>query len=147
VSAALSKATSRVAEAAIAYIVGARPNFVKMAPVLARLRDRLPDVRHVLVHTGQPYDPEMSELLFEELGIPQPDYLLGVGSGSHATQTARVRERLEPVLDRTMPEEINRIVADEFSDLLFVHCDEATANLRSEDIAESPLGTQEGAHV
>ena len=88
----------------IAYVVGARPNFVKMAPVIAELRARLPDRRHVLIHTGQHYDRAMSELFFEELNVPQPDHLLGVGSGSHATQTARVMERLEPVLREERPD-------------------------------------------
>ena len=142
----------------IVYVVGARPNFVKMAPVIAALRARLPDAGHVVVHTGQHYDQEMSDIFLDQLGMPEPDHLLGVGSGSHAQQTARVMERLEPVLegeqpdlvivpgdvnstlaaalvaaklgipiahleaglrsfDRSMPEEINRIVADEFSDL------------------------------
>ena len=140
----------------VASIVGARPNFVKMAPVIATLRRRDPGGRQRVIHTGQHYDPEMSQIFFEQLGIPEPDELLGVGSGSHAVQTARVMERLEPLLvaeppdvllvpgdvnstlaaalvaaklgipighiesglrsfDRTMPEEINRIVADEFS--------------------------------
>lgn len=159
----------------IVYVIGARPNVVKMAPVIGALRNRLPDERHVIVHTGQHYDREMSEIFFDELNVPEPDYLLGVGSASHAIQTARVMERLEPVLekehpnlvivpgdvnstlaavlaavklgiplahvesglrsfDRTMPEEINRIVADEFSDHLFVHCEEAIENLSAEGI-------------
>ncbi len=148
----------------LAYVVGTRPNIVKTAPVIAALRRRLPDARHTIVHTGQHYDPEMSAIFFEELGVPEPDHLLGVGSGSHAVQTARVMERLEPVLeqerpdlvlvpgdvnstlgavlvavklgipvahvesglrsfDLTMPEEVNRIVADRFSELLFHHSD------------------------
>ena len=143
---------------AILYAMGARPNFVKMAPVIAALHKRLPDERHVIVDTGQHYDRMMSAIFVEELGVPRPDYVLGVGSGSHAAQTARVMERIEPVIkeerpdlvivpgdvnstlavalvsvklgvslahveaglrsfDRTMPEEINRIVADEFSKL------------------------------
>jgi UDP-N-acetylglucosamine 2-epimerase (non-hydrolysing) len=160
----------------IAYVVGARPNFVKMAPVIAELRRRIPDGRHSLIHTGQHYDRLMSDIFLEELGVPTPDHMLGVGSASHALQTARVMERIEPVLekehpdlviapgdvnstlaatlvavklgipvahlesglrsfDRTMPEEINRIVADEFSDYLFLHCDEAIENLSAEGIA------------
>src|SRR3954468_4155384 len=152
-----------VTGARIVYVVGARPNFVKMAPVVAALRRRLPASRHALVHTGQHYDRLMSEIFLEELGVPAPDYMLGVGSGTHAVQTARVMERLEPVLeqerphlvvvpgdvnstlaatlvavklriplahlesglrsfDRTMPEEINRMVADEFADFLLLHC-------------------------
>jgi UDP-N-acetylglucosamine 2-epimerase (non-hydrolysing) len=160
---------------AIVYVVGARPNMVKMAPVIAELRRRLPDMRHALVHTGQHYDRMMSEVFLEELGVPEPDHLLGVGSGTHAVQTARVMERIEPVLederpelvivpgdvnstlaaslvavklgipivhvesglrsfDRTMPEEINRIVTDQFADYLFLHSEEAIENLCREGI-------------
>jgi UDP-N-acetylglucosamine 2-epimerase (non-hydrolysing) len=158
------------------YVVGARPNFVKMAPVIAQLRRALPDAQHVLVHTGQHYDRMMSSVFIDELGVRAPDHVLQVGSASHAVQTARVMERIETVInderpdlvlvpgdvnstlaatlvaaklgvsvahveaglrsfDRTMPEEINRIVADEFSDYLFIHSDEASANLRAEGIA------------
>jgi UDP-N-acetylglucosamine 2-epimerase (non-hydrolysing) len=157
------------------YVLGARPNFVKMAPVIAALRDALPDAGHVVVDTGQHYDRMMSSVFMEELRMPDADHVLGVGSGTHAVQTARVMERVEPVLvqeqpdlvivpgdvnstlavtlvaaklgirlahleaglrsfDRGMPEEINRIVADEFSDLLFTHSDEAAINLRAEGI-------------
>jgi UDP-N-acetylglucosamine 2-epimerase (non-hydrolysing) len=164
----------------IAYVIGARPNFVKMAPVIAELRGRLADARHVLIHTGQHYDRLMSDIFLEELEVPAPDYMLGVGSDTHARQTARVMERIEPVLsdehpdllivpgdvnstlaaalvavklgipiahlesglrsfDRTMPEEINRIVADEFSDHLFLHCDEAIENLCAEGIARDRM--------
>jgi UDP-N-acetylglucosamine 2-epimerase (non-hydrolysing) len=161
----------------ITYIVGTRPNFVKMAPVVAALRERLPEATHSLVHTGQHYDPEMSQIFFEELGrLPAPDHLLEVGSGTHGEQTARVIERLEPLVeaerpdlmivpgdvnstlaaslvaakalvplahvesglrsfDRTMPEEINRIVTDRLSDYLFLHCDEAVENLGAEGVA------------
>ena len=80
------------------YVVGTRTNFVKTAPVIAALRERLPDDRHVIVHTGQHYDQAMSEVFFAELGVPAPDHMLKVGSGTHAQQTARTMERLEPVL-------------------------------------------------
>src|SRR4029453_19293696 len=80
-----------------------RPNMVKMAPVIAELRRRLPDTRHAIVHTGQHYDRMMSEVFLEELGVPEPDRMLEVGSGTHAVQTARVMERIEPVLDRERP--------------------------------------------
>ncbi len=161
----------------IVYVIGTRPNFVKTAPAIGALRRRLPDSRHAIVHTGQHYDRGMSEIFLEELDVPAPDHMLEVGSGSHAVQTARVMERLEPVLeeerpdlvlvpgdvnstlaavltavkmhipvghiesglrsfDRSMPEEINRIVADEFSEQLFLHSDEAVENLRAEGIAE-----------
>jgi UDP-N-acetylglucosamine 2-epimerase (non-hydrolysing) len=164
----------------IAYVVGARPNFVKMAPVIAATRARIPRASHVVIHTGQHYDREMSEIFVEQLGMPDPDYLLGVGSGTHAQQTARVMERLEPVLeeerpdlvlvpgdvnstlaaalvavklgipsahveaglrsfDRSMPEEINRIVADAFAEILFVHSDEAIENLAREGIDETRI--------
>jgi UDP-N-acetylglucosamine 2-epimerase (non-hydrolysing) len=160
----------------VMYVVGARPNFVKMAPVIAELRRFMPDGHHVLVHTGQHYDRMMSSVFMEELGVRSPDYVLRVGSATHAVQTARVMERIETVMnierpdlvvvpgdvnstlaatlvaaklgvrlahveaglrsfDRTMPEEINRIVADEFSDYLFIHSDEASDNLRAEGIA------------
>ncbi len=82
----------------IVYVVGTRPNVVKMAPVIGALRARLPEGRHTVVHTGQHYDRLMSEVFFEELGMPEPDHMLEVGSGSHAQQTARTMERLEPVL-------------------------------------------------
>lgn len=166
-------ATIRSRRMRIAYVVGARPNFVKMAPVIAGLRTRRPDARHVLIHTGQHYDRVMSRVFMEELGVPKPDHMLGVGSASHAVQTARAMERIEPVLeaerpellvvpgdvnstlaaalvaaklqipiahveaglrsfDRTMPEEINRIVADRLSDHLFVHSEDAISNLEAE---------------
>src|SRR3954452_3093784 len=161
-------------------VVGARPNFVKTAPVISELSRRHPEWDHALVHTGQHYDPMMSEIFLEELGVGEPDHMLGVGSASHAVQTARVLERLEPVLveerpdlvvvpgdvnstlaatltavklgiplahlesglrsfDRTMPEEINRIVADEFADILLLHSDEAIENLRAEGIADERM--------
>jgi UDP-N-acetylglucosamine 2-epimerase (non-hydrolysing) len=157
----------------IVYVVGTRPNFVKTAPVIGALRERLPDGRHALVHTGQHYDRMMSAVFLEELGVPAPDHMLEVGSGSHAQQTARVMERLEPVLaeerpdlvivpgdvnstmaaavtaakmriplahvesglrsfDRTMPEELNRIVTDQLSAHLFIHSPEASDNLHAE---------------
>jgi UDP-N-acetylglucosamine 2-epimerase (non-hydrolysing) len=164
----------------IVYVVGTRPNFVKTAPVISALRRRLPEGRHTIVHTGQHYDRLMSEVFLEELGVPAPDHMLEVGSGSHAQQTARVMERLEPVLideapdlvlvpgdvnstlataltavkmgvsvghiesglrsfDRTMPEEVNRIVADEFSEYLFLHSEEAIENLRAEGIPDKRM--------
>jgi UDP-N-acetylglucosamine 2-epimerase (non-hydrolysing) len=146
---------------------------MKIAPIAAELGRRPDEFEHLLVHTGQHYDREMSEIFLEELGVGEPDYSLGVGSGSHAQQTAAVMERLEPVLleaepdivlvpgdvnstlaaaltaakllvpvghveaglrsfDRTMPEEINRIVADQVSQLLFIHSPEARDNLLAE---------------
>jgi UDP-N-acetylglucosamine 2-epimerase (non-hydrolysing) len=154
-------------------VVGTRPNFMKTAPVVSELLRRSDDFAHVLVHTGQHYDDTMSRIFLEELGVGEPDYFLDVGSGSHAQQTARVMERLEPVLldvapdvvlvpgdvnstlasalvaakleipvghieaglrsfDRSMPEEINRVIADSLSDLLFIHSPEARDNLLRE---------------
>ncbi len=159
----------------ILSVVGARPNFVKMAPIIAQLRQRSDQFESLLVHTGQHYDKDMSEVFLEQLGIPEPDYNLDVGSGSHAQQTARVMERLEPVMldwepdlvlvpgdvnstvaaalvaakllvplghvesglrsfDRTMPEEINRVVTDQLGQLLFTHSPEAADYLAAEGI-------------
>jgi UDP-N-acetylglucosamine 2-epimerase (non-hydrolysing) len=161
-------------------VVGARPNFMKTAPIVAELQRRSDEFSSVLVHTGQHYDEAMSEVFLEELGVGIPDYMLGVGSGSHAQQTARVMERLEPILldiapdvvlvpgdvnstlaasltacklgipvghveaglrsfDRTMPEEINRIVADSVSELLFIHSPEAVDNLIREGVAPEKI--------
>ncbi len=86
------------------YVIGTRPNFVKMAPVIAALRRRAPDSRHAIVHTGQHYDEMMSAVFLSELGVPEPDHMLGVGSGSHSVQTARVLEALEPVLLEERPD-------------------------------------------
>jgi UDP-N-acetylglucosamine 2-epimerase (non-hydrolysing) len=156
-------------------VVGTRPNFMKMAPVIAELRRRREEFEVAVAHTGQHYDSEMSSVFLDQLGIPEPDFELGVGSGSHAQQTARVMERMEPVLsqwapdlvlvpgdvnstlaaalvaakleipvghveaglrsfDRTMPEEINRVLTDQLSELLFVHSPEAVDHLAAEGI-------------
>jgi len=164
----------------ILSVVGTRPNMMKIAPIAAELRRRGDEFEHVLVHTDQHYDRELSEIFLEELGVGEPDYSLGVGSGSHAQQTARVMERLEPVLleaepdvvlvpgdvnstmaaaltasklllpighveaglrsfDRTLPEELNRIVADDLSRLLFVHSPDARENLLAEGCAEAAI--------
>jgi UDP-N-acetylglucosamine 2-epimerase (non-hydrolysing) len=161
----------------IVHILGTRPNVVKMAPVIAAARERFGPESSVIVPTGQHYDRAMSEIFFTELGVPEPDHMLGVGSGRHGEQVARVLERLEPVLraerpdlilvpgdvnstlaaalcaarleipighiesglrsfDRTMPEEINRIVTDHLSELLFLHSPEAEDNLRAEGVPE-----------
>jgi UDP-N-acetylglucosamine 2-epimerase (non-hydrolysing) len=157
------------------HVVGTRPNLVKMAPVIAAVRERFPDWPSTVVHTGQHYDREMSDVFLEELGIGEPDHALGVGSGTHAEQTARVIKRLEPILvderpdlvvvpgdvnstlaaalvaaklaipvahvesglrsfDRSMPEELNRVVVDHLGELLFLHCEDAIDNLRREGI-------------
>src|SRR5215472_16123585 len=88
----------------VMYIVGARPNFVKMAPVIAALRSARPDGDHILVHTGQHYDRMMSSVFLEELGVPPPDHVLQVGSATHAVQTARAMERLEEVMESERPD-------------------------------------------
>lgn len=88
----------------IVHVVGTRPNFVKMAPVIAACRERFGDEGAVVVHTGQHYDRAMSEIFFEELGVSSPEHMLGVGSAGHAEQTARVLERLEPVLRDESPD-------------------------------------------
>jgi UDP-N-acetylglucosamine 2-epimerase (non-hydrolysing) len=164
----------------VLLVVGTRPNFMKVAPIAAELAARPDEFVPVLVHTGQHYDHAMSRIFFEELGVGAPDHMLGVGSGSHAQQTARVMERLEPVLldeepdvvlvpgdvnstmaaavvasklgvavghveaglrsfDRTMPEELNRVVADSVSDLLFIHSPEARGHLLREGRPESAI--------
>jgi UDP-N-acetylglucosamine 2-epimerase (non-hydrolysing) len=164
----------------ILSVVGTRPNFMKTAPIVAELVSRPDEFEHVLVHTGQHYDHAMSQIFLEELGVGDPDHMLGVGSGSHAQQVARVMERLEPILlerepdvvlvpgdvnstmaaalvatklligvghieaglrsfDRTMPEEINRIVTDAISELLFTHSPEAREHLVREGRPESAI--------
>ena len=156
------------------HVVGARPNFMKVAPVMNALKTR-ENIVQTLVHTGQHYDANMSDVFFEQLGIPAPDVNLAVGSGTHARQTAEIMTRLEPVLldrkpslvlvygdvnstvaaalvcaklgvgvghveaglrsfDRTMPEEINRLVTDQLADLLFTPSEDADVNLKKEGI-------------
>ena len=159
-------------------VVGARPNYMKMAPILRALAAR--KVPATLVHTGQHYDEAMSDSFFRDLGIPAPDFYLEVGSHSHAVQTARIMMAFEPVVlaekpdwvlvvgdvnstiacalvcaklgvkvahveaglrsrDRTMPEEINRILTDAISDLLLTSSQDADENLRQEGIAPDKI--------
>lgn len=87
----------------VAHIVGARPNFMKIAPLMRCLQER-GSVEQLLIHTGQHYDPTLSDAFFEDLDLPYPDHFLGVGSGSHAEQTARVLLALEPVLAQERPD-------------------------------------------
>lgn len=88
----------------ILCIVGARPNFMKIAPILRAFREHAPHVEAKLVHTGQHYDYAMNQAFFDQLGIPQPDISLEVGSGSHARQTAEIMTRFEPLLDAEQSE-------------------------------------------
>jgi UDP-GlcNAc3NAcA epimerase len=165
----------------IVSIVGARPQFVKLA-VMCRAMAQHEDWDHRIVHTGQHYDAGLSGVFFEELMIPRPDYDLGVGSGAHGEQTGEMLKRLEPILAaerpdwvllygdtnstlagavvasklvlrtahieaglrsyrRGMPEEINRIVADHLSDLLFCPTASAMENLRREGLGERAVQT------
>lgn len=110
----------------VLVVAGARPNFMKIAPLLAELRDRA--VNAVLVHTGQHYDARMSGTFFSELGIPDPDYHLGVGSASHAVQTARIMEAFEPVLLQERPDWVV-VVGDVNSTLA---CSLVTSKLKQE---------------
>lgn len=160
-------------------VVGARPNFMKIAPILWEAHKRR-DVAAVLVHTGQHYDERMSRLFFRDLNIPAPDVDLEVGSGSHAVQTAEVMKRFEPRLlehkpdlvlvvgdvnsalacalvaaklgvpvahveaglrsfDRSMPEEINRVLTDAISDWLFVSESSGVENLLREGVAAEKI--------
>jgi UDP-N-acetylglucosamine 2-epimerase (non-hydrolysing) len=163
----------------ILHVVGARPNFMKVAPLMAEL-ERRPRFTQLLVHTGQHYDERMSDAFFRDLGMRAPDANLEVGSGSHAAQTAEVMKAFEPVMlrerpdavvvvgdvnstlacalvaakegvpvahveaglrsrDRTMPEELNRLVTDQLSDLLLTPSRDAGENLRAEGIPESRI--------
>jgi len=163
----------------ILHVVGARPNFMKAAPVLRAL-SAASEVRQTLVHTGQHYDSAMSDVFFQQLGMPDPDCNLGVGSGTHAQQTAAIMQAFEPVLqertpdmvlvygdvnstvaaalvcsklgvrvahveaglrshDRTMPEEINRLLTDQLSDLLFTPSPDGDENLIREGIESSKI--------
>jgi UDP-N-acetylglucosamine 2-epimerase (non-hydrolysing) len=163
----------------ILHTIGARPNFVKLAPVFGALRN-YPEIQQTIVHTGQHYDFEMSEVFFKELGLPAPDVNLGVGSDTHARQTAQIMIGIEEVLvserpdwvlvygdvnsalaaavvsakclipvahveaglrsfDRTMPEEVNRVVVDQVSSLLFTPSEDGNRNLLREGINESKI--------
>lgn len=162
----------------VACVVGARPNYMKMAPIVRAFSYHSPMLPALLVHTGQHYDVEMNDRLFADLKMPKPDINLEVGSSSHAVQTAEVMRRFEPVVDehrpscvlvvgdvnstlacalvaakkgipvvhveaglrsfdRTMPEEINRVLTDQISDLLYTTERNAHGNLAREGIAES----------
>jgi UDP-N-acetylglucosamine 2-epimerase (non-hydrolysing) len=164
----------------VLHVVGARPNFMKTAAVMAEMAAHDDFSRQSLVHTGQHYDYNMSAVFFEDLNMPIPDEFLNVGSGTHAEQTARVMLAFEPVVlkhrpdwvivvgdvnstlacalvctklgvrvahveaglrsgDRTMPEEINRLLTDQIADLLFTPSRDADANLLREGISQSKV--------
>src|SRR3954471_5997589 len=161
-------------------VVGARPNFMKVAPIVAAMKKRPETFLPLVVHTGQHYDAAMSDSFFRDLGLPAPDVHLGVGSGTHAAQTAAVMTAFEPVLmkeqpdwvvvvgdvnstlacalvcaklnvkvahveaglrsrDRSMPEEINRLLTDQIADLLLTPSRDADANLRAEGIPDERI--------
>src|SRR6266487_4344397 len=85
-------------------VVGARPNFMKVAPIVDAMKQRPLHFNPLIVHTGQHYDPKMSDAFFRDLALPEPDVYLGVGSASHAVQTAAVMERFEPILIKEKPD-------------------------------------------
>jgi len=161
------------------HVVGARPNFMKAAPVYRALH-ACPSVQQQIVHTGQHYDANMSDIFFQQLSIPAPDINLQVGSGSHAQQTAEIISRFEAVVlnekpdivlvygdvnstvaaalvcaklgvkiahveaglrsfDRTMPEEINRLVTDQLADILFTPSEDGDRNLVREGVPASKI--------
>jgi UDP-N-acetylglucosamine 2-epimerase len=163
----------------IMHVVGARPNFMKVAPVMKALEQH-DGIKQILVHTGQHYDINMSDIFFQQLGIPAPDINLEVGSGSHASQTAQIMTRIETVLltekpdlvlvpgdvnstvaaalvcakllipvghveaglrsfDRTMPEEINRLLTDQIADFLFTPSQDGDENLLREGVARGKI--------
>lgn len=163
----------------ILHVLGARPNFMKAAPVIAALAEK-PGVSQIVVHTGQHYDKNMSDVFFAQLGIPEPDVNLQVGSASHAKQTAEIMTRFEPVVeqhkpdwvvvygdvnstiaaalvcsklgikvahveaglrsgDRTMPEEINRILTDQLADLLLTPSTDGDENLIKEGVPKEKI--------
>ncbi len=169
----------------IVLVCGARPNFMKIAPLLRAINkhnasSKVNPIEPILVHTGQHYDYEMSQVFFQDLELPKPDVYLGVGSGTHAEQTARVMIEFEKVLlkekpdlvvvvgdvnstlagaltavklhiplahveaglrsyDRTMPEEINRLLTDQISDYLFTPSRDADENLKREGIPQEKI--------
>lgn len=162
----------------IALVAGARPNFIKIAPITKELNKQA--IPYKLIHTGQHYDYNMSKVFFEQLSLPEPDYYLGVGSGTHTFQTAKAMMELETAyseiepslvlvvgdvnstlagaltavksgvpaahveaglrsFDRTMPEEINRLLTDAISDLLFTTCEDGNNNLFREGVAREKI--------
>ena len=164
----------------IISVVGARPNFMKIAPVHRAFLQHKDTVDHLICHTGQHYDARMSKVFFTDLKLPEPDFYLGAGSGSHAEQTARIMIEFEKIViseqpdlvivagdvnstiacslvavklgvkvahieaglrsfDRTMPEEINRILTDSISDYLFVTEESGLTNLEREGVSKEKI--------
>ena len=164
----------------ILLVAGARPNFMKIAPIARKLAEAPEAFECKLIHTGQHYGANMSQVFFDELDLPKPNVNLEVGSGSHAVQTAQIMKRFEPVLldfkphwvvvpgdvnstlactlvasklgfrvahveaglrsfDRSMPEEINRLVTDQLADLLFTPSRDGDENLRREGVPEEKI--------
>lgn len=165
-----------IPKGSIICVVGARPNFMKISPIMRAFRELSSDVSVCLIHTGQHYDDDMKESFFRQLNIPEPDIDLGVGSGSHSVQTAEIMIRFEPIVDaiqpsavlvvgdvnstiactlvaakkmipiihveaglrsydRSMPEEVNRVLTDQLADLLFITEKNAQNNLIKEGIS------------
>jgi UDP-N-acetylglucosamine 2-epimerase (non-hydrolysing) len=161
-------------------VVGARPNFMKVAPIVEAMKRRATEFAPLIVHTGQHYDAQMSDAFFRDLGLPRPDVYLNVGSDSHARQTAAVMQTFEPVVleekpdwvlvvgdvnstlacalvcaklnikvahveaglrsrDRTMPEEINRLLTDQIADLLLTPSRDGDENLTAEGIPQERI--------
>ncbi|MHA1294885.1 MAG: non-hydrolyzing UDP-N-acetylglucosamine 2-epimerase, partial [Promethearchaeota archaeon] len=164
----------------VIHVVGARPNFMKVAPIMREMFKYPQKFDQILIHTGQHYDNEMSKYFFKDLELPKPDIYLEVGSGTHAEQTGKIMIKFEKVcfrekpdlvivygdvnstiscalaaakllisiahieaglrsFDRTMPEEINRIITDQISDYLFTTCEDANYNLIKEGTPENKI--------
>ena len=164
----------------IISVVGARPNFMKVAPLHMAFQKYTSSIDHLICHTGQHYDEKMSKIFFEEFELPKPHFYLGVGSGSHAVQTAKIMMEFEKILidekpdlvivvgdvnstvacslvasklqvpvahveaglrsfDRSMPEEINRLLTDAIADYLFVTEKSGMENLKREGVDESKI--------
>ena len=164
----------------IITIIGARPQFIKAAVISRAIRQRSEEIQELIIHTGQHFDANMSDIFFEELDIPKPDFHLGVGGGTHGQNTGRMLEKIEEVLlqekpdyvlvygdtdstlagtlaavklhipvahveaglrsfNRKMPEEINRILTDHASDLLFTPTLTAVKNLQNEGVGVSKI--------
>ncbi|HEY6906339.1 MAG TPA: UDP-N-acetylglucosamine 2-epimerase (non-hydrolyzing), partial [Ignavibacteriaceae bacterium] len=164
----------------IISVVGARPNFMKIAPIHRAFLRYRGKVNHLICHTGQHYDEKMSQIFFRDLELPEPDFYLGAGSGSHAEQTAKIMIEFEKIIlqwkpdivivagdvnstiacslvavklgikvahieaglrsfDRTMPEEINRILTDSISDYLFVTEQSGIINLKREGVGKEKI--------